>query len=158
MVGGGLARFDHGEASFSVFASRLIFEDDNLEVVAGSVNWTDISSEVTMTSIEVTGYNVPEDQPEHGQTRQIIGTIIVNGQAEYPFELVVTDGGTPGSAADSVALIVGDGVRVSETATPAAGLGFSYMAAGPIVTGDIQEIDLEIDTVAGVSRSATPTR
>jgi hypothetical protein len=157
MVGGGLARFDQGEAHFSLFASRLIFDEDNLEVVAGSVFWADGPAELTMTSTEVTGYNVLEDQPGQGQSRQIIGTMRVNGQAEYPFELVVTDAGTPGSELDTVTLMVGDSVQVSELASPAAGFGFRYLAAGPIVTGDIQEIDLEIDTIAGVSRSATPT-
>lgn len=156
MAGGGLVQFDRGEANFSLFASRLIFEDEKLEVVAGSVLWTDAPAGLSMESVEVTGYNVPEDQPALGQSRQIIGMMSVNGEDEYPFELVVIDAGAPGSGPDTVTLTVGDGARAGDNATPVAGMGFSYLATGPVSTGDVQEIAFVIDTVAGVSRPAAP--
>ena len=49
---------------------------------------------------------------------------------------------------------MGDGARTSENATPASGLGFSYMATGTVATGDIQELDVEIDLATGVVRPA----
>jgi hypothetical protein len=45
---------------------------------------------------------------------------------------------------------VGDGARASDNSTPVSGLGFSYAATGTVVTGDIQELDLEIDLATGV--------
>ena len=156
MAGGGQVQFDRGEANFSLFASRLIFAVEKLEVVAGSVLWADGPAGLLMESIEVTGYNVPADQPAQGQSRQIIGIMSVNGAGEYPFELVVVDAGAPGSGTDTVTLVVGDGIRTGENATPVTGMGFSYLAAGPVIPGDVQEIDFAIDPVAGVSRPASP--
>src|SRR5215210_4609414 len=49
MAGGGLARFDQGEANFSLFVSRLIFSDDT-EVVVGSVIWVDEAAGLTLRS------------------------------------------------------------------------------------------------------------
>ena len=43
-------------------------------------------------------------------------------------------------------LKVGEGARTGENATPASGPGFSYMANGMVVTGDIQEIGLRRST------------
>ena len=45
---------------------------------------------------------------------------------------------------------MGDGARTSENATPASGVGYSYVASGTVVTGDIQELDLEIDLETGL--------
>ena len=72
---------------------------------------------------------------------------------EFPFDMEIVDADLPGAGMDTVVLNVGDGARTSENATPASGLGFSYMATGTVVTGDIQELDLEIDLETGPHRN-----
>jgi hypothetical protein len=153
MVGGGLVRFEQGEASFSLFVSRLIFSGDDPEVVVGSVIWVDKTVDLVLASTTITEYIVPEVQPEQGVLRQIIGRMGVD-EGEFPFELEVVDVDLPGSGKDTLALKVGDGARASEDATPASDLGFSYMASGMVVRGDIQELDLEIDLDTGIVRPA----
>jgi hypothetical protein len=154
MVGGGLARFEQGEASFSLFASRLIFSGDDPEVIVGSIIWVDKGANITLRSTGITAYVVPEVQPVPGVLRRIIGTMSVNDEGEYPFELEITDVDLPGSGKDLVVLNVGDGARTSENATPASDLGFTYMANGMVSRGDIQEIDAEIDLTTGLVRPA----
>lgn len=148
MVGGGLVQFEQGQANFSLFVSRLIFSDDS-EVVVGSVIWVDGAAGVSLRSTAIAEYIVLPEQPAQGVSRLLIGTMSVDDEGEYPFELVVIDADLPGSGKDTVDLKVGDGARTSETATPASGLGFSYAASGSVVTGDIQELDLEIDLTTG---------
>jgi len=154
MVGGGLARFAPGEASFSLFVSRLIFPGDEPEVVVGSIIWVDEGAKLTLRSTAITEYIVPEVQPEQGALRRIIGTMSVNDEGEYPFELEVIDADLPGSGKDSVNLKVGDGAHTSQNATPASDLGFTYMANGMVARGDIQELDAEIDLTTGAVRPA----
>ena len=72
MVGGGLVRFEQGEANFSLFASRMIFAEDEAEVVVGSVIWVDDAVGLTLRSTAITEYIVPEVQPEQGSPRQIL--------------------------------------------------------------------------------------
>jgi hypothetical protein len=154
MVGGGLVQFEQGEASFSLFVSRLIFSEDEAEVVVGSVIWVDDTEGLTLRSTAITEYNVPEVQPEQGVLRQLLGTMSVDEEGEYPFELEVTDVDLPGSGTDTVVLKVGNGARPSETATPASELGFRYLANGLVATGDIQLIGIEVDPAAGVAKPA----
>ena len=110
-------------------------------MVVGSIIWVDEEATMTLRSTAITEYIVPEVQPEQGTSRQITGTMSVDGEGEYPFELEVIDVDLPGSGKDTVDLKVGDGARTSENATPASGSGFSYAASGTVVTGDIQELD-----------------
>jgi len=149
MVGGGLVRFEQGEANFSLFVSRLIFSDDP-EVVVGSVIWVDGAAGLTLRSTAITEYVAPPDQPEQGTLRQIFGTMSVNAEGEYPFALQVVDADLPGAGKDTVDLKVGDGAPAGANATPVSGLGFSYSASGAVVRGDIQELDLGIDLATGV--------
>jgi hypothetical protein len=149
MVGGGLARFEQGEASFSLFVSRLIFTEDNPEVVVGSIIWVDKAAKLRLRSTAITDYIVPEVQPAKGVSRQIIGTMRDDAGSEYPFDLEVVDVDLPGSGEDTIDLRVGDGARPSANATPASGLGFSYIANGTVARGDIQELDVEIDLATG---------
>ena len=154
MVGGGLAQFDQGEANFSVFASRMIFAEDEV-VVLGSVLWVDETVGLTLRSTAITEYIVPEVQPEQGQSRHILGTMSVksvNDEGEYPFELELIDADLPGTGADMAILKVGEGARTGQNATPASDPGFSYTANGTVVTGDIQLIGIEVDPETGVAR------
>jgi hypothetical protein len=158
IVGGGQVRVEDREAQFSVFASRLIFDADTPEVVVGRVLWVEAARGVTMRSTQVVMYRVVEMPSDHGQGRELFGTMRVTGEASYPFYLLLIDGGPAGSGQDTVSLTVGDGARQADSVTPVWGLGFSYAVAGPVVTGDVQVINLEIDPVAGVSRPAPPPR
>ena len=153
MVGGGLVRFEQGEANFSVFASRLIFAEDEV-VVLGSVLWVDETVALTLRSTAITEYIVPEVQPEQGQSRHILGTMSVNDEGEYPFELQLIDADLPGSGVDMAILKVGEGARTGQNATPVSDPGFSYTANGTVVTGDIQLIGIEVDRETGVARPA----
>jgi hypothetical protein len=145
MVGGGLVRFAESEAHFSVFASRLIIprKRKETEAVLGSVLWVDASAGLTMTSTEVTNYRPLEIPADQGQAREVFGTMRVTEEDAYPFYLLLIDAGPPGSGRDTVRLTVGDGAQSADSAPPVTGLGFSYTAAGPIVTGDVQLIDFD---------------
>jgi hypothetical protein len=151
MVGGGLAQFDQGEANFSVFASRMIFAEDEV-VVLGSVLWVDETVALTLRSTAITEYIVPEVQPEQGQSRHILGTMSVNDEGEYPFELQLIDADLPGTSLDMAILTVGEGAPTGENATPTSDPGFRYTANGTVVTGDIQLIGIEVDPETGVAR------
>jgi hypothetical protein len=153
IVGGGLVQFEQGEANFSVFASRMIFAEDEV-LVLGSILWVDETHDLTLRSTAITDYIVPEVQPEQGVLRQVIGTMRDDAGGEYPFELALIDGDLPGAGLDTVVLKVGNGARTSDTATPASDLGFSYMASGVVAPGDIQLIGIEVDPAAGVARPA----
>jgi hypothetical protein len=154
MVGGGLVQFEQGEASFSLFVSRMIFPGDDAEVVVGSIIWVDKGANLTLRSTAITDYIVPEVQPEQGVSRQIVGTMRDDAGSEYPFDLEVVDVALPGSGEDTFNLKVGDGARSSASATPTSGLGFSYRANGMVARGDIQELDVEIDLATGVVQPA----
>ena len=114
--------------------------------MVGSVLWVDASAGLTMTSTGVTNYRPLEIPSEPGQAREVFGTMRVNGEDAYPFYLLLIDAGPPGSGLDTVRLMVGDGAQTADSAPPVTGLGFSYAAAGPIVTGDVQLIDFDIGT------------
>ena len=154
VVGGGLARFEQGEANFSIFASRLIFSGDDPEVVVGSVIWVDTAAGLTLRSTEIAAYVVPPVQPEQGVSRHLFGTMSSNDADEYPFELEMIDVDLPGTGLDMVNLRVGDDARTGENATPASGLGYRYLATGTVVSGDIQELAVEIDLTTGVVQPA----
>ena len=151
MVGGGSVQIEQREANFSLFVSRMIFPGDDPEVVVGSIIWVDDARQLSLRSTEITEYIVPEVEPEKGVLRRIFGTMRDDTtQDEYPFELEIVDVDLPGTGKeqDTVVLKVGNGARTSETATPGSGIGFSYSADGTVATGDIQELDLEIDLEA----------
>jgi hypothetical protein len=157
MVGGGLVQFEQGEANFSLFVSRLIFSGGDPEVVVGSIIWVDDARQLSLRSTAITEYIVPEVEPEKGVLRRIFGTMRDDTtQDEYPFELEIVDVDLPGTGKekDTVVLKVGDGARTGETATPSSGIGFSYSADGTVATGDIQELDFEIDLETGTVRPA----
>ncbi len=142
MAGGGLVRLESGDAAFSVVASRVTSEGQE-DVIAGSVRWVDQPAGLAFVSTAITEYEVLESPEEGGELRRIVGMMRLNEQEEYPFSINVLDAGDPGSGLDSIALIVGDGATTNGDATPAAGLGFSYAAAGEVI-GDVQDVTFEI--------------
>jgi hypothetical protein len=157
IVGGGLAQFELSEAQFSFFASRFEFEEENREVIVGSVLWVDVPSGFSFVSTSITSYGTPEDTTLAGEVRRILGMMQVNEGETYPFSLEVADAEGPGSGQDYVILTVGDGAILGGDATPAAGYGFSYAAAGPVTVGDIQEVNSDINSAMGTEIAATPT-
>jgi hypothetical protein len=148
MVGGGLAQFDGGEANFSLFASRMELTGDGREVVLGSVLWIDDSAGVTLRSTEITEYIVPEQEGP----RKIIGKMSVNDEGEYPFELEVTDADLPGYRKDMLNLKVGNDAATGDYETSASDPEFNYNANGTVVTGDLHDLNFEIDLATGVVR------
>jgi hypothetical protein len=154
IVGGGRVEFGEGAADFSLFASRLNFEWETREVIVGSVLWIDVSTGSVFRSTSVADYIVPENQPAQGASRQIVGMMSVDGEGDYPFVLDVIDAKVSESGQDSVSLKLGEAVRGAGGATPAAGVGFRYTAAGPVAAGDIQELDIEINSETGVIQPA----
>jgi hypothetical protein len=157
MVGGGLVHFEPSQANFSLSVSRITVPDENKEMVVGSVLWVDTVASIILASARIDSYvdlSLPVDQ---GEGRRIRGLMRVNDADEYPFQLDVIDVGLPGSGQDSVNLIVGEGAGSDSAATPAARTGFSYAAAGPVVIGDLQDVDFDLDTATASPISATPT-
>jgi hypothetical protein len=143
MVGGGLAHFEASEAQFSLFATRITFNDEEADVVLGSILWVDADAGYTFASSEIADYEILESPAEQGKTRRIRGSMRVNEGEVFPFLLNVTDAGLPATGIDSVALIVGAGAETEEGATPAGSDGFSYAAAGSVAVGDLQDVDFE---------------
>lgn len=142
MVGGGLARFESSDAQFSIFATRMTFNEEDADVVLGSIVWIDDAAGYAFASTEIADYQNLESPAGQGETRRIRGTMRLNEGELFPFLLNVTDAGAPATGLDSVALIVGAGAETVENATPVEA-GFSYAVAGPIVTGDVQDVDFE---------------
>ncbi|HET7092879.1 MAG TPA: post-COAP-1 domain-containing protein [Thermomicrobiales bacterium] len=140
MVGGGLVKFEGGEANFSLLASKLTFPDDR-EVVVGNLLWVTSGSGEKLESTELTGY---ENLAGQETGKRIRGTLTANGVGAFPFMLDVIDLGAPGSGKDSVALTVGDFVTPAAGEAAAAPTGFHFAAAGMLATGDLHDLDLDI--------------
>jgi hypothetical protein len=119
----------------------MTFNEDNTDVVLGSIIWLDNAAGYAFATTEIVDYEILETPAGQGQTRRIRGTMRLNEGEVFPFLLNVTDAGPPATGLDSVALIVGAGAQSEEKATPEE--GFSYAVAGPIVTGDVQDVDFE---------------
>ncbi len=156
MTGGGLANFELSDASFSLAVTRLTFEDENRELVIGSVLWVDTTAGLTLASTHIESYGDLELPTDQGEGRRIRGLMSVNGGDVYPFQLDVVDAGLPGSGKDSVKLMVGADAGSESPATPDAASGFTYAAAGSVTVGDIQDIDFDLDTATGYPIPATP--
>jgi hypothetical protein len=157
MTGGGLANFELSDASFSLAVTRMTFEDENRELVIGSVLWVDTTAGLTLASTHIDSYGDLELPTDQGEGRRIRGLMSVNGGDVYPFRLDVVDAGPPGSGKDSVNLIVGADADAESTATPVDASGFTYAAAGSVTVGDIQDIDFDLDSATGYPIPATPT-
>ena len=155
MIGGGLAQFELSQANFSLVASRFTFPDENKQVVVGEILGVDTSSSFTFASTTITNYDVIEG-PEEGEHRRIRGTMSLNGGQEYPFRLDVIDDGAPGSGLDTISLIVGDGAEDAAAGTAVSSYGFSYAGSGPIVSGDVHDVDFDIDPNSPDATPATP--
>jgi hypothetical protein len=140
MVGGGLVKFEGGEANFSLLASRLTFPDDR-DAVVGSLLWVDSGADLTLASTALTDY---ENLPNQDKGKRIRGTLTSNGVGAFPFVLEVIDGGAPGSGKDSFALTVGDFVTPAAGAPAGTPSGFRYAATGMLATGDLQDLDIDI--------------
>lgn len=156
MAGGGLAHFEQGEANFSLAVTRLTFEEEQRELVVGSVIWVDTTAGVTLASTHISDYGILELPSVKGEARRVRGQMSVNGADEYPFQMDLIDAGIPGSGLDSVNLTVGANSGTDDAATPESPSGFAYAAAGPVTIGDLQDIDFDLDTTTAFPIPATP--
>ena len=153
MIGGGALQLEQGQVDFSVFASRLTFDEGN-DIILGSIRWVDAGGGVTLASTRITEYDVLESG--EGELRQIRGTMSANGEGEHPFIMDVLDLGAPGAGVDTVTLNVGASA-VAAGATPTADTtGFGYTATGALAAGDLQDVDISGDIDAGEVVPATP--
>ncbi len=157
MTGGGLANFESSDANFSLAVTRMTFEDEQRELIVGSVIWVDATAGVTLASTRIDSYADLQLSSNQGEGRRIRGQMSVNSAEEYPFQLDVVDAGLPGSGTDTVNLMVGANAGSEDAATPDASEGFVYAAAGAVTVGDIQDVDFSLDTDSGYPIPATPT-
>jgi hypothetical protein len=148
MAGGGLVALQHGQAAHvSLIATQSTFPDER-KVVAGSILWVEAGTGLSLASGDVTAY---EELPGEEHGRRIWGTMNVEGKGTFPFVLDIVDAGPPGSGEDQIALTVGDDVSIPDAGTAsdesgksAATQSFHYQAAGFLVIGDVQDVDLDI--------------
>jgi hypothetical protein len=154
MFGGGFVQLEQGEATFSFFASRMIFEDENKEVIVGSVMWTDSPDGPSLASTRVTDYEIRENAA--GEERRIRGWMTSGDDPrELPFIFDVVDVAFPGAGQDTVVLTVGDGAGVAAPGTPVPSYGYSYTASGTLNAGDIQDVDFNVDTATALPIAAS---
>ena len=155
ITGGGYLQLEQGEATFSLFASRMIFEEEQREVIVGSVLWADMPNGPTLTSTRITDYEVRES--DVGEARRIRGFMTAGDDPrELPFIFDVVDVEFPGAGQDTVVLTVGDGAGTAEPGTPVPSYGFSYTASGTLNAGDIQDVDFTVESATGRPVTATP--
>lgn len=137
MAGGGLAKWESGEAQVSVFVSQVQVSDAVQELFIGRIQWVDEAAEVTLETTNLTAY---ETMTDNAGGRIVRGLMQVNGAGSYPFLLHVIDGGPPGKGADTFDLKVGGAVPGATAWQGVAGNApnFAYAAAGHLATGDFE--------------------
>jgi hypothetical protein len=155
ITGGGYLQLERGEATFSLFASRMIFDEEKREVILGRVLWEDMPNGPKLTSTRITDYEVRDS--DVGEARRIRGFMTVGDDArELPFTLDVVDVAFPGAGQDTVVLTVGDGAGTAEPGTPVPSYGYSYTASGILNAGDIEDVDFTVESATGRPVAATP--
>ena len=138
MAGGGVARWDGGEAQVSVFVSQVQFTDAQQELFLGRIQWVDATNGLTLETTNLTAY---ETMTDNAGGRIVRGLMQVNGAGSVPFLLQVIDGGPPGSGKDTFDLKVGAAVSgVAEWQGGVTGNepNFGYAAAGHLASGDFE--------------------
>jgi hypothetical protein len=128
--GGGIVRTEIGDATLVLFATEL--GDEAERQATGFVRWIDPVSNGGLT-LESVGPITYEWREQAAGTRDIRGTMAVNGEGQEPFVLHLVDAGDE-QTGDAASLEVGDLAAAGDTA-------FSYSAAGQVVGGDIQLLD-----------------
>jgi hypothetical protein len=150
ITGGGRVEFDAGEAQFSLFASSLTFDEGegaSDPIFPGSVLWVDPTVGLTLQSTRITNYENLRLPDEEG--RLIEGFVDAGDAGEQPFRMQVVQVGPPGSGEDRVTFAVGAAAGGGVAATPADGTGFTYVADGRVVVGDVRDVDFAIDPDTG---------
>jgi hypothetical protein len=129
--GGSIDTDEGGTATFSVFGSQFAIDGVAEPVFFGSLTWNDTNG-TALAGTAISAYGPVAGAEE--TTREMHGTLAVNGAGSHPFTIVLADGGAPGEGKDTVRLIVGpDGAA----ATPAAGDAV-YQAEATLTNGDLQ--------------------
>lgn len=138
LAGGGIATGAESEIQFSLFASRLVFEDQADPTLFGKVQWEDLTQQMSLVSVEISAYGPVEGEAEN--LRELRGTMRVNETDEHPFVLRAVDAGAPGSGEDTIALTVGPAALATPSA--AAPEEVIYSVETVVTAGDIQLLDL----------------
>jgi hypothetical protein len=143
VIAGGSLDGPNGPVQFSIFASRLEFDDAPDPVIQGAFAWYDPAGldgePLTLQLVSLASYG----KSDQDNTRFMSGTVSVNGEGEEPFGVFLTDMGTIGSATDNIQLAVGP-TAAGITGTPVveSESGFAYEVAADLTSGDVQLIKL----------------
>lgn len=127
IAGGGVVTADQGEVEFLLFGSRFEFEDHPDPVFFGELRLR-FADGTTLASTGITAYGPVEGAEE--TTREMTGTLSVNGDGSHPFRLTAVDQGWLGAGEDRLTLSVDLG-----DASPVAGSVDFEDAA--VTTGDL---------------------
>jgi len=139
IAGGGSVEVKGGTAHFSVFGSRFVIEGEEAPLIVGSFIWTG-ADDGSLVSSEVTSYG-PVDGDD--ASRQMTGTLTMDGAGSFPFTLTLTDGGGPGGGDDTVTLTLLDS---GDNAAPSPAAGDEvYTADGPLASGDLQLLTFDFE-------------
>lgn len=156
ITGGGLVEFDAGEAQFSLFASSVTFDEGEGEgdpIFPGSVLWIDPTVGLRLQSTRITNYENLQIPDAEG--RLIEGFVDAGDAGEQPFRMEVVNVDLPGSGADRITFAVG-AAGAAGAATPADGSGFTYVADGTVVVGDVRDVNFAVDPDTGTISDPPP--
>ena len=123
VAGGGLVKWNDGEAQLSLFLTRFNPES-GFPIFVGRVQWVDTGKSLLFETLEIQDYGPVAGQPN---ARAAIGRLTVNGSGNHPFRIQVVDAGQPGSGLDTISFEVG-----------AEGDSLRYSASGNLAVGDFE--------------------
>jgi hypothetical protein len=141
VIAGGSLEGPNGPVQFSVFASRLQFDDGTDQLIRGSLVWFDPAGldgePLTLELVSLAAYSRADGE----NTRFMAGTVSVNGEGEEPFGMFLTDNGLVGAATDNIQFAVGP-AAAGLTGTPVTEESeFAYEVAADLTYGDVQLIN-----------------
>jgi hypothetical protein len=151
IAGGGAVQTAGGDAHLALVATRTPARvGQDLFDVVGQVRWTDPAWERAGLALESTVVTFYGPLPDVEGGREVIGWMRTDQRTgDLPFVLRVVDAGPPGSGEDTAELWVGDPALADDVAGGAFGAdpepsGFGYAAAGTLVSGDLQLVNLAV--------------
>ena len=142
--GGSVTTDTESPAEFSVFGSRFEVEGSDTPLFIGSLNYLDVTAQMTVESTSISAYGPVEGA--EATTRQMTGMATVNGEGAYPFNVILTDGGAIGTGSDLFELGVGNDGE-TEVSEP------SYLVQSTVQSGNLQLLTFDF---GNLEVSATP--
>ena len=143
IAGGGWVTWETGEAQISVFGSTFNVEDSDDPVIFGSLRWADAAG-FTLTSASIASYGPTEPTETARELRGLLRNS--DGETLHAFTLTMVDGGGPGEALDTIALVVGPALEEGASATPesADAPAIAVISVnGTLEVGDLQLLTFE---------------